>query len=184
VSANYPCPCPVRIRAGFTLSPCESPYNCVARCASSRLFRPVALRLPPMTMLASPEDRQAIKDSRGKCRSRVVAALRTFPGQFKYWDTIGSRRERGREVSKDNLWTRPFARTEHGQAADAVAVTPRNGHGLTVVADIGAAICPDRLRLRRVHCADSKTSQPGGVRRACHKPVGCSRANASPLRIR
>ncbi|MFZ0828819.1 MAG: hypothetical protein WAO02_15480 [Verrucomicrobiia bacterium] len=34
LAANYPCP--IRIRAGFTLAPRESPCDCVARCASSR----------------------------------------------------------------------------------------------------------------------------------------------------
>ena len=59
----------------------------------------------------------------------------------------------------------------HGQLADADAVTdwtrtrpvvdwtrPRIGHGLTVAADIGVAIWPDRLRIHLVHCADAKTS--------------------------
>jgi hypothetical protein len=141
VSANCPSPCPVRIRAGFTLASRESPFDCMARCASSRSFRHNAWRLPPMTMLASPEDRRAIKDSRGKCRSRVVAALRTFPGQFKYRDTVGSQQERGRGhlrgLSMANLRTRQRSWS-------------RIGHGLTVAADMRAA-------LARTDCGFSAT---------------------------
>jgi hypothetical protein len=51
-----------------------------------------------------------------------------------------------------------WMRTIFGLDAVAAWTRPRTGHGLTVAADIGAAICPDRLRFLRVHCADAKTS--------------------------
>ena len=53
-----------------------------------------------------------------------------------------------------------WLRTRSGRGHRLVSdwTRPRTGHGLTVAADIGAAICPDRLRFLRVHRADAKTS--------------------------
>jgi hypothetical protein len=52
-----------------------------------------------------------------------------------------------------------------GHGLDKAPDRTRTGRG----ADIGAAICPDRLRFLRVHCADAKTSFGRGVRRAPSK---------------
>ena len=44
-----------------------------------------------MTMLASPEDRRAIKDSRGKCRSRELARqIGQDQSNVRYWETSGN----------------------------------------------------------------------------------------------
>ena len=159
---------------GMPSAPRESPCDCVARCASSRSFRRYARRLPPMTMLASPEVRQAIKDSRGKCRSRwrdITREIMNPPhGHFPASQVSGHGRPTVRTRtfaarSRSRTWT------AHGQLADADAGTdwtrtwpgadwtrPRIGHGLPVAADIGAAICPDRLRIHRDCFADTKTS--------------------------
>jgi hypothetical protein len=178
-------------------APRESPFDCVARCASSRSFHRYARRLPPMTMLASPEVRQAIKDSRGKCRSRWLGHhtgnAKPQCGHFRPvqvsghgWFTDGLRPERGH--------SRRGHGRGHGLTTDAVAVTasdcsrtwsvrdhgitaermrawtgcghgvvadwtrPRIGHGLPVATDIGAAICPDKLRIHRDYFADAKAS--------------------------
>jgi len=67
-----------------------------------------------------------------------------------------------RGLNVDNLRTRQRSRIRtgqgHGLDAARIRLRSRTGHGLTVAADIGAAICPDRLRFLRVHCADAKTS--------------------------
>lgn len=175
----------------------ESPFDCVARCASSRSFRRNARRLPPMTMLASPEERRAIMDSRGKCRSRWLGHHMEMRGRSA--DTsrpvqVGTRLVHGRPTARTRTFAaRPRSRTwtAHGQLADADAVTdwtrtrpvadwtrPRIGHGLPVATDIGAAIWPDRLRIHRDCFADAKTSFSRGVRRVSSKtgrlhPCGC-----------
>ena len=64
----------------------------------------------------------------------------------------------------DMDWMRTRMRTVFGLDAVADWTRSRIGHGLTVTADIGAAICPDRLRFLRVHCADGKTLSRQGVR--------------------
>ncbi len=127
---------------GMLSAPRESPFDCVARCASSRSFRRYARRLPPMTMLASPEVRLAIKDSRGKCRSHwpghhtenYESAAWTFSGQ----PSIGTRTAKARTRT---FAARPRSRTwtAHGQHADADADTP--GCGLDTA--------PDRTRTAR-----------------------------------
>src|SRR5208282_3670562 len=151
-----------------------------------------------MTMLASPEVRQAIKDSRGKCRSRWLGHYTEMRGRSA--DTSLPVRVSGH--GRPTARTRTFAArsrsrtwTAHGQLADADAGTdwtrtghghrpaadwtrPRIGHGLPVATDIGAAIWPDKLRIHRVHCADAKTCHRAGVRRVSSKtgrlhPCGC-----------
>ena len=128
---------------GMPSAPRESPFDCVARCASSRSFRRNARRLPPMTMLASPEERRAIMDSRGRCRSRWLghhtemrgrSADTSRPVQVSGhgWFTDGLRPERGHSrrghghghgLPTDSLRTRTRARTGRGHAR------LRTGHG-------------------------------------------------------
>ena len=84
-------------------------------------------------MLAPPEERRAIKDSRGKCRSRVAGRMADIPRPVQHRDKVGS-------LLKPGLPRTNYGRKcGHGQVADAVAVTARTGHGLTVAVDMSAA---------------------------------------------
>src|ERR1022692_1550513 len=79
-------------------------------------------------MLASPKDEWRLRihtgsvaagwlgTSHGKCE----AAARTFPGLFKNWDTVGSRRDRGREVRQAKQRTRTVYVRCRRQFMDAV----------------------------------------------------------------
>jgi len=140
-------------------------------------------------MLASPEVRLAIKDSRGQCRSRWLghhtemrgrSADTSRPVQVSGhgWFTDGLRPERGHSrrghgrghgLPTDSLRTRMRSRTGRGHGAVVDWPRSRIGHGLPVATDIGAAICPDRLRFHRDCFADSKTSVCRGVTRASSK---------------
>ena len=136
---------------GMPSAPRESPFDCVARCASSRSFRRYARRLPPMTMLASPEVRQAIMDSRGKCRSRWLghhtemrgrSADTSRPVQVSGhgWFTDGLRSERGHSrrghgrghgLFTDTDCARPRRNSGRGcgHGLDAGTARSRTGHG-------------------------------------------------------
>ena len=103
-------------------------------------------------MLASPEDRRAIKDSRGKCRSRWLGhhtenarpQTRTFSGQSKYRDTVGSR-------------------TAYGQNADirgAVTVTDMDCPRTACGRGCGHGLDADMARLRTGHGPGSDTDCP------------------------
>ncbi len=85
-------------------------------------------------MLASPGERRAIKDSRGKYRRRVAGRIADILRPVQHRDTVGSLLKPG--LPRTNCGRK----CGHGQAADAVAVTPRTGHGLTVAADMSAAL--------------------------------------------
>jgi hypothetical protein len=71
----------------------------------------------------------AIKDPRGKCRSRLAGditrkmrgRIADVPRPFKNWDKIGSWRERGREVRQTKLRTRTFYVRCRRQFMDAVS---------------------------------------------------------------
>jgi hypothetical protein len=140
-------------------APRESPCDCVARCASSRSFRRYARRLPPMTMLASPEVRRAIKDSRGKCRSRWLGhhtgnyetAARTFSGQ----PSIGTRTAYGQNADirgADTVADMDCLRTACGRGC---------GHGLDAdMAGCGLDTTPDRIRTDR-GCGHRRGHLPG-----------------------
>lgn len=185
-----------------------------------------------MTMLASPEDRRAIKDSRGKCRSRwrdiTREIIRRYRGHFSACPRIGTRLvhgenadadcprigcERGQfmSVDVDCSWARQFARTEHGQSTDAAAVMASDYSRTRTVPDVECARprkncgrgcghgldtdCPwlrtsARSMARTVAISPrlfhglKSLGLPRGNACVRRKPVGCTRANASPLRIR
>jgi len=141
-------------------------------------------------MLASPEERQAIKDSRGKCRSRWLGhhtemrgRSAALPGQSKYRDTVGSR-------------------TAYGQNADirgAVTVTdmdcPRTacgrgrGHGLDAdTPGFGVDTASGRTRTargyghRRGHLAGQIADSPRPFRG--RKNLVLTRSKACPVQNR
>jgi hypothetical protein len=68
-------------------------------------------------MLASPEVRQAIKDSRGKCRSRwrdiTQEIIRPYRGHFPASPRIGTRLVHGENADADRLC--PLTLTVHGR---------------------------------------------------------------------
>ena len=108
---------------------------------------------------------RAIKDSRGKCRSRWLEITQEiippYRGHFPASPRIGTRLVHGENADCAGSWSV----RAHGKTADADAVTDwsrtacgyghRRGH------------LPARLRFHRDCFADSKTSFSRGVTRAC-----------------
>ena len=177
-------------------APRESPFDCVARCASSRSFRRYARRLPPMTMLASPEERRAVKDSRGKCRSRwrdITREIMNPPhGHFPASQVSGHGRPTVRTRtfaarSRSRTWTahgrlrtRMRSRTGRGHGAVADWTRTRRGCGLDTA--------PDRTRTargyghRRGHLAGQIADSPRLFRG--RKNLVLTRSKACPVQNR
>ena len=154
--------------------------------------------------------------------TRTASAwMRTVCGQFadffKPWcdgipglsmDRLRARMRSWLRFIHDHGLCRTWNEHDHGQSADAAAVTDWSwtppGCGLDTALDLsrtahgyghGAAICPARLRFHRVHCADTKTCLPAGVGRApsktgrlmpceCHRTAGSTGADWIALRMR
>src|SRR5208283_5219823 len=123
--------------------------------------------LPPMTMLASPEVRQAIKDSRGKCRSRwrdiTWEIIQPYCGHFPASPRIGTRLVHGENtdadcprigcgrgqfmsVDVDCSRARQFARTEHGQSTTTAAVMVSDYSRTRIVQGHGVCAPTEKLR--------------------------------------
>ena len=127
-------------------------------------------------MLASPEVRQAIKDSRGKCRSRWLGHhaenARPQRGHFPANPSIGTRLVHGRPRPKRGHSRRGHGHG-HGLTTDAVAVTASDcsrtwsvrDHGITADADAGT----DWMRARRGRGLDTAPDRTRTARGYGHR---------------